>query len=215
MDLLTLAARLIVLFLGIPLHEWAHCYAAHLLGDDTPELQGRLNLNPLTHLDPVGSVMILLTGWGWGRAAQVNPYRMHKAPNVRVGFALSALAGPFSNFIQALLWALPLRLNWVFLLPSPWFETVTTFLLLAISINLGLMLFNLIPIPPLDGSHILAGVAPDPIASFIESLEPVAPYLLMLVLFMLPRLGFDLIGTLLDPALSFLMNAIIGWWWQG
>lgn len=211
MDLLTLAARLIVLFLGIPLHEWAHCYAAYLLGDDTPKLQGRLNLNPFTHLDPVGSLMILLTGWGWGRAAQVNPYRMRKAPNARIGFALSALAGPFSNFIQALLWALPLRLNLVYLLPDPWFETVTTFLLLAISINLGLMLFNLIPIPPLDGARILAGVAPDSIASFIESLEPVAPYLLGVVLFLLPRMGLNLVSALVGPAHGFLMGAIIGW----
>lgn len=211
MDLLTLAARLIVLFLGIPLHEWAHGYAAYLLGDDTPKLQGRLNLNPFTHLDPVGSLMILLTGWGWGRAAQVNPYWMHKAPNARVGFALSALAGPFSNFIQALLWALPFRLNLVHLLPDLWFETVVRFLLLAISINLGLMLFNLIPIPPLDGARILAGVAPDPIASFIESLEPVAPYLLMFVLFVLPRMGFNLVSALVGPAHGFLMGAIIGW----
>ena len=86
--------RLVVILLGIPIHEWAHGWVAHLLGDETPELQGRLTLNPLTHLDPIGTLMILLTGFGWGRAARVNPYRMTKVKSPRVGMALSALAGP-------------------------------------------------------------------------------------------------------------------------
>lgn len=210
LDPLTLTARLIVLFLGIPIHEWAHGYMAYLLGDDTPRLQGRLSLNPFMHLDPLGSLLILFSGFGWGRPALVNPYLMRKAPNPRMGFALSALAGPLSNFIQALIWALPIRLGLVFLLPSNLSEKVFTFLWLAISLNLALMLFNLLPIPPLDGGRVLAGVAPEAMARFIESLEPIAPLILIAVLFILPALGLDLVGVWIQTLGEPLVQAILG-----
>ena len=204
-----LLARLLVILLGIPLHEWAHGWVASLLGDETPELQGRLSLNPFVHLDPMGTLAILLTGYGWGKAARVNPYRMTKVKNPRVGMALSALAGPLSNIIQAMILAIPFRLG---LLPLPFSgynaNTVSEVLFLAIMVNVGLAAFNLLPIPPLDGSRVLAGVAPPNVASFIESLEPVAPMILLVVLFILPQVGIDVVSLLARPLQQVMLRII-------
>ncbi|MBN1262092.1 MAG: site-2 protease family protein [Anaerolineae bacterium] len=203
-----LLARLVVVFLGIPIHEWAHGWVAHLLGDSTPEREGRLSLNPITHLDPVGTLMILLTGFGWGRAARVNPYLMHRVKNPRTGMALTALAGPLSNFIQAFLLALILRSGVVFLLPGGAADWVAMILLYAIAVNIGLIVFNMLPIPPLDGSRVLAGVAPPRVAEFIERLEPVAPILLIAVLFVLPQLGLDVVSWMTEPLYAFLIRIL-------
>lgn len=192
-------ARLIVVLMGIPIHEWAHGFAAHLMGDTTPERDGRLTLNPLAHLDPMGTILILLTGFGWGRAARVNPYQMRKVPNPRTAMALSALAGPFSNFIQAIFFVIILRSNVLSLLPNQSAEWLGRVVIFAILVNVGLIAFNMLPIPPLDGSRVLAGVAPRRLADFIERLEPIAPFILLGVLFVLPTLGIDLIGMMMRP----------------
>jgi len=202
--------RLLVIILGIPIHEWAHCWMAHMLGDNTPERQGRLTLNIFAHLDPIGTLMILTTGYGWGRAARVNPYQMHKVSNPRTGMALTALAGPLSNVIQAFILALPIRLGLLNLLPEAQAMNLWTVLYFAIFVNIGLAAFNMIPIPPLDGSRVLAGVAPPRVADFIESLEPVAPYLLLAVLFILPQLGIDLVGWMIAPLQRFLARLVLG-----
>ncbi len=198
-----LLARLLVVLLGIPIHEWAHGWVAHLLGDTTPEREGRLSLNPFTHLDPIGTLLILTTGFGWGRAARVNPYLMRKAPSPRIGMALSALAGPFSNFIQAFILALLLKSGWIH---AEWLVMVIVY---AIAVNIGLIAFNMLPIPPLDGSRVLAGVAPPRVADFIESLEPIAPYLLLGVLFVLPRIGIDLVGWMIMPLYNLLWRVLL------
>lgn len=202
--------RLVVILLGIPIHEWAHGWVAHLLGDETPELQGRLTLNPLTHLDPIGTLMILLTGFGWGRAARVNPYRMNKVKNPRVGMALSALAGPLSNIIQAMIFAIPIRLGLLSMLPAAQANRFAQVLVAIIGVNIGLAAFNLLPIPPLDGSKVLAGVAPPPVADFIESLAPYASYIFILVLFILPRIGLDLVSIMVYPLQEFFIRMIFG-----
>jgi len=204
-----LLGRLLVILLGIPIHEWAHGWVAHMLGDETPELQGRLTLNPLTHLDPVGTIMILLTGFGWGRAARVNPYRMTKVKNPRVGMALSALAGPLSNIIQAMVFALPIRLGVLSLLPAAQADRLAQVLIAVIGVNIGLAAFNLLPIPPLDGSRILAGVAPPAVADVIESLEPYASYIFIFVLFILPRMGFNIVSAMVYPLQEFLLRMLL------
>ena len=204
-----LLARLMVVLLGIPIHEWAHGYAAHLLGDPTPEIQGRLSLNPITHLDPLGTLLILTSGFGWGKSARVNPYRMHRAPTPRVGMAITALAGPFSNFLQALILAAALKLGVLTLFPAGLQEAAATFFFYAISINIGLIVFNMLPFPPLDGSKVLAGIAPAPIADFLESLEPIAPFLLLAVLFLLPRMGIDIINLMMTPLYRLLYRIIL------
>ncbi len=161
-----LLGRLLVIFLGIPIHEWAHGWVAHLLGDETPEMQGRLSLNPFVHLDPIGTLAILLTGFGWGRAARVNPYRMHRVRNPRLGMALSALAGPVSNIVQAMVLVIPIRLGLLGALGSSQGLRLAQVLFAAIQVNIGLAAFNLLPIPPLDGSRVLAGVAPPRVGDF-------------------------------------------------
>lgn len=206
-----LLGRLLVIILGIPIHEWAHGWMAHLLGDETPELEGRLSLNPLTHLDPVGTLLILLTGFGWGRAARVNPYRMWRVKNPRTGMALTALAGPLSNLLQAVLLALPFRLGLLALLPAAQADKLEMILFWAILVNIGLAVFNLLPVPPLDGSRVLAGVAPPRVADFIERLEPVAPFILLAVLFVLPMLGIDLVNWLMTPLFNLLIRALLVW----
>ncbi len=209
-DPAVLLGRILVIFLGIPIHEWAHGWVAHLLGDDTPEIEGRLTLNPFNHLDPIGTLMILLTGFGWGRPARVNPYRMRRV-SPRTGMALSALAGPLSNIFQAVLLVLPFRLGLLGQLPASQAQKLADVLLVAIGVNVGLAAFNLLPIPPLDGSRILAGVAPPKVADFIESLEPVSVYILLAVLFVLPQLGIDLIGWLVYPLQVFIYRILLGW----
>ncbi len=198
-----LLARLLVVLLGIPIHEWAHGWVAHLLGDTTPEQEGRLSFNPFTHLDPLGTLLILTTGFGWGKAARVNPHLMHKAPSPRIGMALSALAGPFSNFIQAFILALLLKSGWIH---AEWLVMVIAY---AIAVNIGLIAFNMLPIPPLDGSRVLAGIAPPRVADFIESLEPIAPYLLLGVLFVLPRMGIDLVRWMIVPLYNLLWRVLL------
>lgn len=205
-----LLGRLIVIFLGIPIHEWAHGWMAYVLGDETPEIQGRLTLNPFVHLDPIGTLMILFTGYGWGRSAKVNPYRMSRVGSARTGMALSALAGPMSNIIQAVLFALPIRLGLLDRLPAAQADRLVQVLIAVIGVNISLAVFNMIPIPPLDGSKVLAGVAPAPVADALERAEPYAPMLLMLLIFVLPQLGFDLIGILTRPAMLFLLRFLIG-----
>ncbi len=203
--------RLIVLLLCIPIHEWAHCWVASLLGDPTPEQQGRLNLNPLTHWDPIGSLMILFTGWGWGRAARVNPYKMTRVSNPRVGMALTAFAGPLSNLILAAIFAAPIHLGMLDSLDLDARLKIFKLLYWIIAINIGLAVFNLIPIPPLDGARILAGVANPQIGDFIVSLEPIAPYILLTVFFILPGIGLDVISWLVWPVIDTLLSLYLGW----
>lgn len=203
-DLLT---NLVILLLAIPIHEWAHAWSAHQLGDDTASLQGRLTLNPLAHLDPVGSILILMGGLGWGKPVPVNPLRMRTNP--RVGMALSAAAGPFSNFVLAMLLAIPFRLG----LLNPYGGTgalsIETFLLTAMSVNVGLMLFNLLPLYPLDGEKVLVGILPPRLGDGLLRLRPFEPLVLAGLLFVLPLVGFDLIWTIIGPVNSFLYRLLL------
>ncbi len=201
----TILVRLIILFLAIPIHEWAHAWSAYQLGDDTASMRGRMTLNPLAHLDPIGSLLLLFSGFGWGKPVPVNPYRMRTNP--RAGMAISAAAGPFSNFVLAMLLAIPFRLGWV-----DWYTggfSIGALLLIAIQINLGLMLFNLIPIYPLDGEKILMGLLPPRWGDNLLRLRPFGTLILAVLLFILPRIGVDLIGILIAPVYGLLLNLLL------
>ena len=201
----TILVRLIILFLAIPIHEWAHAWSAYQLGDDTASMRGRMTLNPLAHLDPIGSLLLLFSGFGWGKPVPVNPYRMRTNP--RAGMAISAAAGPFSNFVLAMLLAIPFRLGWV-----GWYTggfSIGDLLLIAIQINLGLMLFNLIPIYPLDGEKILMGLLPPRWGDNLLRLRPFGTLILAVLLFILPRTGVDLIGMVIAPVYGLLLNLLL------
>ncbi len=208
-SLSTILIRLIVLLVGIPIHEWAHAWSAFQLGDDTARLQGRLTLNPFAHLDPFGSILMLFSGFGWGKPVPVSSYRMRVNP--RTGMAISSAAGPFSNFVMAMLFAIPFRLGWLDL--SSTFLgggfNLASLLVIAIQINLGLMLFNLIPVYPLDGEKILVGILPAQWGDSLLRLRPHGTLILAGLLFVLPQLGLDLVGLLINPVHSLLWKLLL------
>ncbi len=167
--LYTLLARCIVLVAIIPLHECAHGWVASLLGDPTAKNQGRLTLNPAKHFDPIGSLLMLLTGFGWAKSVPVNP-RYFKNP--KRGMAVTALAGPMSNLIFGFVLLMAYRLVYGLFSPAAaaaqapvqvLFLGVTEVLWAMFSINVSLAVFNLLPVPPLDGSRIISIFLPDKI----------------------------------------------------
>lgn len=201
----TILVRLIILFLAVPIHEWAHAWSAYQLGDDTASLQGRLTLNPLAHLDPIGSLLLLFAGFGWGKPVPINPYRMRVSP--RAGMAITAIAGPFSNFVLAMLLAIPFRLGWI-----DWYTeslSISTLLMIAIEINLSLMLFNLIPVYPLDGEKVLIGLLPSRWGDSLLRLRQMGTLILAALIFVLPRLGLDLIGMVITPVYVLIMRLLL------
>lgn len=210
LELATLIARAIVLLVAFTIHELAHAVTADRLGDPTPRRQGRISLNPLVHLDPFGTIMLLISGFGWARPVQVNPYNLKGDP--RTSMAIVAAAGPLSNVVMAVIFAIPIRLGLVGfqfgtsgLLPSLeglFFEFVW--------INLILAFFNLIPVPPLDGYRILTGILPPDLAFRLRPLEQYGFLILLAAIFLLPIIGIDLLNWLvLRPALT-VLTLLIG-----
>lgn len=182
-----LGAFVVALVLGIAFHEFCHAWSASELGDQTAARQGRLTLNPIVHIDPLGMLMIFLVGFGWGRPTPVNPYNLRVGP--QRGNALVALAGPLSNFFFAALAAIPLRMGWVSL-PADIYrmgdasgsEIIGFFLFFIVLLNVLLGLFNLIPIHPLDGFKVVVGVVPREIGRRLERLAPYGPGILMVLI---------------------------------
>lgn len=156
-DWLSVLSRGLVLLVAIPLHEAAHALAAGRLGDPTAWQQGRFSLNPLRHLDPLGSVCLLVLGIGWAKPVPVDP-RNFKNP--RRDMALCAAAGPACNFVLALLFMLLARSALYFLPPGRLAPGLFDFFLQACAINLSLGIFNLVPVPPFDGGRILGAFLP-------------------------------------------------------
>lgn len=206
-----LISRLIILGIAFTIHEFSHAWTADRLGDDTPRLNGRLTLNPLAHLDIMGSLMLVFAGFGWAKPVPVNPYAISRRSSA--GLMLVSLAGPLSNFLLAVLAAIPFRLGLLqlsFSNSSSIFPSPALFLIQFIYINLTLTLFNLIPLAPLDGDKIAEYFFPPSWQRGLEKIRPYGPMILLVLLFALPYVGIDIWGLILEPPLRALLNLLIG-----
>jgi Zn-dependent protease len=213
-----LVACIIMLLVGFPIHEFLHAWTAHRLGDNTARWQGRLSLDPRVHFDPIGGVMLVITAvissgqffFGYAKPTPVNPLNLNGG---RRGEALVAVAGPFSNLVLATLVAIPLR----YVIHTPdiaqaisdsqiglfAFQVVLAFL----NINILLFLFNLIPIPPLDGWAVLVGLVPAPLAyqlrEFQNRYAAIIPVVFIAFIFIG---GARIIGPILETIRDFLLG---------
>lgn len=202
-----------VLIFAIVVHECAHGWVAYKLGDPTAKTAGRLTLNPLPHIDPIGTVVLpltllllrYLTGMGfifaWAKPVPVNPLYFS---NPRKGMLLVGLAGPVSNFLQAILMALLIRL----VLPLH-ITVLSSLLFYGVLINIVLGVLNLLPVPPLDGSRILTGLLPLRMARAYSRLEPMGMFIIILLF----STGF--LGAMIWPIIGVLMNLLLGPSFQG
>jgi Zn-dependent protease len=201
---------------GIGLHEASHAFTADRLGDGTARMMGRCTLNPLKHLDPMGSILLLTLGFGWGKPTPVNPSRLRYGPET--GRAIVAAAGPAMNLVIAVLAALPFQLGlveWDIFGPvSSWGveEYVSLYLSSLIVINVLLAVFNLLPIAPLDGFSVAVGVLPRDLSRSFARLEKYGLLILMLVI-MLPYLSNDRlpgVWSVMRPVVEGLTDVISG-----
>lgn len=178
-------------------HEYAHGWAAFKLGDPTAKAAGRLTLNPLKHIDPIGAVSMVLFRFGWSKPVPINEYNFEKR---ELGTALTALAGPVSNMLLALLGGL---LNWVIRPDGILFVILFVF----VSINISLAVFNLLPIPPLDGHKIVRALLPKKIRYYWEKMERYSVFIILLFILPISPLSAwtsNLLSAVLSKILSLL-----------
>lgn len=202
------------ILVAITFHEYAHAWAADKLGDDTPRRQGRLTLNPLKHIDPIGAILLLTAGFGWGKPVEINSNNFNRTVSVKKGNALVSLAGPAMNFILAIVFSIIYGLlnafarGFVFTTAG---GVINSVIECIISINVGLGVFNLIPLPPLDGSKILLAFLPSNARTWYMNHEYIL-YIVFIAIWVTP-----VAGLLISPAIKFvnaglikLINLIIG-----
>ncbi len=209
LSLPSLITGIITLVIAFTVHEFAHAWTADQLGDDTPRLNGRLTLNPLAHLDPLGSLLLLLFGFGWAKPVPVNPYTLRR--RTPAGMMLVAAAGPLSNLLLAIVAALPFRMGLIYpFAPSSRFiPSASAFLIGFIGTNLILLFFNLIPIFPLDGEKVLKYFLP---LSGQETLSRIRPYgqlILLGLIFMGRFVGLDLLGVLVRAPAETVLSLLV------
>ena len=194
--------------LAITFHEFAHGLAAYKLGDNTAKMEGRLSLNPLDHLDPIGTLMLLFAGFGWGKPVHVNPTQYTRKISMEKGEAIVSVAGPLTNIILALILALIYGAIIKFASTEFLFLTVgkiiVQMLRTAIAINIGLGVFNLIPLPPLDGSKILMAFLPYNAKRWFEDHTQLF-YIIFLVIWITP-----ISGRIISPVIEAITGGIDG-----
>ena len=194
---------LVPLLLSLTVHEWAHAWSAYRLGDDTASRQGRLTLNPLAHIDPFGSLILPLLHipFGWAKPVPVNPTRFRPGVKMSTGTIITAAAGPFSNVVLAVVCAVAFGLLARFSPDALHAKFgMAPLLLILIRINVTLAIFNMIPVPPLDGSRVVDGLVPYGWRPQWESIVRLSPILLVLLV-----VGSQKIGIISAPA-----NYVVG-----
>jgi len=183
----------IALIIAITIHEFSHALVADRLGDPTPRSQGRLSLNPLKHLDPIGTVMMLVARFGWGKPVPIDPYNFSHPKRDEL---FVALAGPVSNLILASFLAIVYR-----------FFPVSIIFVIAI-INIYLAIFNLLPIPPLDGSKIFLNLLPqEKSVEWAEAFDRYGSFLLIALIF-LPIGGSNIVSLVISPIVNFILGLL-------
>lgn len=203
-----LISRLLTLVIALSLHEYAHARAAASFGDDTPRLAGRLSLNPLRHLDPLGSLMLVVAGFGWAKPVPINPDVIRQRS--RAGVMLVSLAGPFTNLLLALLAGLAYRL-----LPagaaSGELGFLSQFLVSFVVLNVMLCVFNLLPVAPLDGEKVLEYLLPEQGQRVLAAARPYGMFILLGLVFVLPMVGVDAFGAVVRAPVQAISRFLLGW----
>lgn len=194
--------------IAITFHEYAHAWTAYKLGDDTAKSQGRLSLNPLKHMDPIGIVMLLFLGFGWGRPVEIDSRNFNRNISVRKAEAIVSIAGPLANFILAIvfsaIYGVLIKFNALTSMDTRTALTIITILQSIISINIGLGVFNLIPLPPLDGSKVILPFLPQKAKSWFVNNEQIF-YIVFVVLWIT-----NLAGYIITPAITGVSSGILG-----
>jgi len=213
-DIRTFIASALGILLALDVHEFSHAWTADRLGDPTAKYMGRISLNPIVHLDPLGALLMFMAailgrGIGWGKPVPVNPYNLRYGP--RIGMGIVSFAGPLANLVTAALIGLPLRLG--LHLPG----ALSLLVWQVMFINIGLAIFNLIPLPPLDGYGVLQGILASIRASWSYRLsetlmwiERQGPFFLLLLILADQSLGLGLLWRFMDPLVMFFARLILG-----
>ena len=193
--------------IALTFHEFAHAWAANKLGDDTPRYQGRLNLNPLSHIDPVGFIFLIVAGFGWGKPVQIDPRNFNGKYSLSKAEAIVSAAGPIMNFILAFVFLILYYVLFVVTdavagLSYQWQQIIFAIITYTVSINIGLGVFNLIPLPPLDGSKILTHFLPYNAREWFYINQQIF-YIVFLILF-ITRLS----GIILTPIFTAVFNGM-------
>jgi Zn-dependent protease len=188
------------ILLGISIHEFSHGYAAVKMGDNTPLMQGRITLNPLKHIDPMGFICLLMFGFGWARPVMINA-RNFKNP--RRDDAIVSLAGPLANFAVAFLFVGLMKLTDMFMPYTLTTQVILRVLQSTVTINLVLMIFNLIPIPPLDGHHILGSIGGPKVWNFYYKYYDHLRFVMLLLIV------FNGISIIIGPIIQYLFSFLI------
>lgn len=205
-ELLNLVLTIPAVLIAITFHEFAHAFVADKLGDDTPRRQGRLTLNPLAHLDPIGSVLLIVAGYGWGKPVEISPRNFNRNISMSAGNALVSVAGPVMNFLLAILFTIIyyaiIKFVPVFVYTQAGGITMLV-IQYTIIINVGLGVFNLIPLPPLDGSKILMHFLPFNAREWLEKYSQIF-YIVFLILW-----WTGIAGQIISPAINVVYSGIV------
>jgi len=207
-----LISRIITLVVALTIHELAHAIVAARLGDTTAAQMGRISLNPLRHLDPLGSLMLVAVGFGWAKPVPVNPYNLRPGP--RAGMGLVSAAGPLANLGMAALAALPFAFGLIgpeFYPRTRLLPTLAFLLTQFVVINIILAVFNLLPLAPLDGEKVVGSFLRGSAARVFDQLQRYGPLILILLVFALPLVGLDPISWIIRGIGQGLFSWLVSW----